>query len=317
MFSTEPSRPLLATVMDSHYSRPLGWTGLHVPPILFGTAALGNVRRVITDQAKLAIVGEWFRQVQPPVFVQATYAHGAGAALEVLARALQRLEIAGDEILLQLATDGAVQECWEKSCRLLEDAYRPKLIVAAAKDLKAWQIARGLRDSGQVLAAGLCISGHGLATASENLPYDEVDFVELVGGYTLMRHSPAAVSLLHLLAERQIPVILSGVFEGGFLVGGNRLDGRVLNSEDSADRSILAWRKSFVTLCDGHGISPAHACLQFALSLPGIIAVRLDSTYADRVAENVYAAYTKVPDNFWASMKEEGLRSQDYPLLGG
>ncbi len=301
--------------MSTDFHHPLGQAGLRIPRVLFGTAALGNVHRVITDQAKLEIVGEWFRHVQPPLFVEASYTHGAGAALEMLGRALQRLEIAGNEIHIQLTTDGAFQECWKKSCLLLGEAYPPKLIVIAAGDTEGWRIARGLRDSERVLAAGIHISGHGKANEFPNLPYEEVDFVELISGYTVMRHSPEVMSLLQELADRQIPVILAGVFDGGFLVGGNRLDERVLNSEDSADRSLLAWRKSFVALCDGHGISPAHACIQFALSLPSVISVRLDSTYADRVAENVRAAYTPVPESFWASMKEEGLLSRDYLLL--
>ncbi len=41
--------------------RHFGATGLRVPPIVFGTAALGNVPEVIPEQRKLAICGEWFR----------------------------------------------------------------------------------------------------------------------------------------------------------------------------------------------------------------------------------------------------------------
>jgi hypothetical protein len=33
----------------------------------------------------------------------------------------------------------------------------------------------------------------------------------------------------------------------------------------------------------------------------------LETSYADRVAENVQAVRHKVPENFWQSMKEEGL----------
>jgi D-threo-aldose 1-dehydrogenase len=80
-----------------------------------------------------------------------------------------------------------------------------------------------------------------------------------------------------------------------------------MNAEDDTQRGLLAWRKAFVALCDGHGITPAHACIQFALSLPGVVAVQLDSSYPDRVAENIRSGFTRVPPNFWASMIEEGL----------
>ena len=38
--------------------RPLGRTGLRVPPIVFGCSALGNLYQVIPDVAKLEIVSE-------------------------------------------------------------------------------------------------------------------------------------------------------------------------------------------------------------------------------------------------------------------
>jgi D-threo-aldose 1-dehydrogenase len=113
------------------------------------------------------------------------------------------------------------------------------------------------------------------------------------------------------VASCQIPIILAGVFEGGFLVGGNRLEGQTVSIDNDAQRASIAWRKAFVSLCDGHGITPAHACIQFALSLPGVVAVQIDSSYSDRVAENIRSAFVEVPANFWASMREEGLLSED------
>jgi D-threo-aldose 1-dehydrogenase len=115
------------------------------------------------------------------------------------------------------------------------------------------------------------------------------------------------------LADRRVPIILAGVFDGGFLAGGNRLDGRAVNADDPSQRWLFAWRKAFVALCDGHGISPTHACIQFALSLRGVVAVQLDSSYADRVAANIRSVYTEVPRGFWESMKEEGLLKEFVP----
>jgi D-threo-aldose 1-dehydrogenase len=117
------------------------------------------------------------------------------------------------------------------------------------------------------------------------------------------------------LEARQIPIIVSGVFDGGFLVGGNRLDGRVLSAEDPADRSLLTWRTSFAALCHGHGVTPAQASIQFALSGPGVVAVVLNSSHPDRAADNIAFVERTVPDAFWASMKEEGLLAADYPYL--
>src|SRR4051812_14055749 len=109
--------------------RPLGATGLSVPPIIFGTAALANEPDVIPEQRKLAICGEWFQQVEPPVWVDVAYSPGNGAGVEVLGRMLRRLDVASEELVVHLSVDGnRLPEVWEKSCRLLGDEYRPTLV---------------------------------------------------------------------------------------------------------------------------------------------------------------------------------------------
>jgi D-threo-aldose 1-dehydrogenase len=160
-----------------------------------------------------------------------------------------------------------------------------------------------------VLGAGMV--ARDLGSLSSLTP--SVDWVVLPGGFTLMRHPADLLASMAELAARQIPVVVSGVFDGGFLVGNNRLDGRVLSTEDPADRSLLTWRTSFAALCHGHGITPAQACIQFALSGPGVAAVMLNSSHPDRVAENTASVERTVPAGFWASMKEEGLLAADYP----
>jgi D-threo-aldose 1-dehydrogenase len=298
------SLPAIA-VLGTNLHRPLGGTGWHVPPIVFGTAALGNVGRVITEQAKLAIIGEWFQQVAPPVFIEAAYEHGDGMALEVLGRVLRRLDVASDEVVIQLTVGERVAECWEKSCRLLGEAYRPKLVAVRAADEDGLRAARELQAAGEVRGVGVVASDW---RAARDCPATgEADWITLAGGCTVMRHPPEVLAFLVELANRQIPVIVTGVFDCGFLVGGSRLDGRVVSAENPADRSLFAWRKAFVALCDGHSITPAHACIQFALALPGVVAVRLDSSYSDRVAANIGSAYAGVPEKFWESMEEEGL----------
>ncbi len=319
---SNPSSPVFSltaiAVLGSDQRRPLGGTELHVPPIVFGSAALGNVDRVTTNQAKLALCGEWFRQVAPPVWIETFYRHGDGMALATLGRVLPRLEISSQDVFIQLAIDrepsldGAhrssadvIAKCWDKSCRLLGYDFRPKLISIGNLDDDAWRTASDLKSAGAVRGCGAAVTDWRIARelATRITP----DWITFIGGCTVMRHPPEILSAMGEFAGRQIPIVLSSIFEGGFLVGGNKLDGRVLNPEESANRSQFSWRKAFVALCDGHGISPSHACIQFAFCAPGVTAIRLESSYLDRVAENVNSVRQKLPDNFWASMKEEGL----------
>jgi D-threo-aldose 1-dehydrogenase len=291
--------------------RPFGAMGLTIPPIVFGTSALGNVPQVIPEQRTLEICGEWFRHVEPPVFIVAAYRHGDCLALEVLERLLRRLDVEGDEVIIHLTLDAdrAADE-WEKSCRLLGGEYRPKLVSIRDADDDAWSAVGELKGDGLILGAGLATRNFG----GLSLSAPPVDWVMLTGGFTLMRHPSELLASMAELAARQIPSVVSGVFEGGFLVGSNRLDGRVKKADDPAGRSLLAWRTSFAALCLGHGVTPAQACIQFALSGSGVVAVVLNSSHPDRAAENVGCAQRTVPDIFWASMKEEGLLAADYPL---
>jgi D-threo-aldose 1-dehydrogenase len=291
--------------------RTLGRTGLNLPPVLFGTAALGNVGRVMTDQAKVALCGEFLRQFDPPVWIETSYAYGGGMALEVLGRALRRLEVTRNEVVIQLTIDSAripsVAEWWDKSCRLLGDNFRPKLIAISDANEESWRAAHDLKAAGEVRGVGLVVSNQ--PRAETCVATIDPDWV-MLRGCSVMRHSKEVLAPMSALAMNQVPLVLSGIFEGGFLVSGNRLDSRTLSAEDASDRSLLAWRKSFVALCDGHGISPSHACIQFARSVPGVFAVRLETSYADRIAQNVDAVCGKVPENFWQSMKEEGLLAE-------
>jgi D-threo-aldose 1-dehydrogenase len=297
----------------SDQRRELSETGLSVPRVLFGTAVLGNEPVVVPEQRKLAICGEWFRQVEPPVFVNVAFEHGDGMALELLGRMLQRLDVTDEEVVIHLSLDSNnVAECWEKSCHLLGERYRPKLVSKSGSAGDRLQSLCELKSARIVRGIGITLD----PTDPLGWPLPDADFVMLRGPFSLLRHPQEVRALVSDLAERRIPILVSNVFEGDFLLGGNRLDGHVLDSADPADRSVLAWRTSFVALCHGHGVSPAHACIQFALSEAGVVAVQLELSDPDRLAEHVEAVVRKVPDAFWSAMKEEGLLEANSSLGG-
>jgi D-threo-aldose 1-dehydrogenase len=135
----------------------------------------------------------------------------------------------------------------------------------------------------------------------------ELGYVHLKHGPNILDHSTHRVEQIKCLAEQDVGVISSNVFAGGFLVGGRALNGRTIDLDTRADESLVAWRKAFTALCHGHGVRPAHACIQYALSTPGVAAVSLSTSNAERVVEAVHAATTQAPSALWASMKEEGL----------
>ncbi len=325
--------------------RPLGQTGLRVPPVVFGTAALSNAFRVIPEPMKRAICCEWIKHVPPPVVIDIATNDGTSQALSTMTKVLHRLEIAPEEVVIsnRLGSNhdvargsldyDTILESWEDECRLLGSNYRPKLVsidgldeYIAAADLlndrerrfqdvfEAHRALAELKQGGRVIGIG--------ATAKDWRIVKEIDaqvsldWVMLRGAFTIFQHPHDLLTWMDDLAVRQIAVINSSIFQGGFLVGGRCLGDRAIDAENTADKPLLSWRKSFVALCQGHGISPAHASIQFALSAPSVVAVMLNTSHSDRIQENVRLTATKVPNPFWASMKEEGLLAADYPHVG-
>ena len=344
--------------------RPLGKTGLRVPPIVFGCSALGNLYQVIPDVAKLEIVSEWFEHVAPPVFIDTAGKYGAGLALEVLGQSLAKFEIPPGDVLIssklgwkraplttpeptfepgvwidiehdavqRISYDG-ILECWEESCRLLGDAYKPQLVSVHDPDEYLAAAALARRSPAPLRRRRRCVPrarGAEAARRSAGVGVGAKDWRVIqeiadgrrarLGDARQQPHRDAASAGAARVRRaaggtRTSAIINSAVFHAGFLVGGKYFDYRVVRPENDADRPLFAWRKSFVALCEAHGISPMHACVQFGLSVPGVVAVALNTSHADRIRENVAAVVTPVPPQFWASLKEEGLLAKDYPYV--
>jgi len=70
-----------------------------VPPIIFGTSALGNLYKALDEKNKLEIISNWFRFVKSPV-IDTAGKYGAGLALEVIGNGLRKLRIASGNITI-------------------------------------------------------------------------------------------------------------------------------------------------------------------------------------------------------------------------
>jgi D-threo-aldose 1-dehydrogenase len=343
--------------------RPFGNTGLQVPPVVFGSTALGNAFKVVPEVTKLEICSKWFDCVEPPVFIDTAGKYGAGLGLEMIGRALAKFEIPPEQVVIsnklawvraplrtseplfepgvwkglehdavQRISYQGILECWDEGCRLLGEAYRPRLAsvhdpdeyLAAASspddrrcrfdDIRdAYRGLAELKQRGEVVGVG--VGAKDWRSVQEIDAAVPLDWVMLANSFTVMRHPPELLRFMESLAERNIPIINSAVFHAGFLVGGPYFDYRIVNAQNDADRPLFAWRKSFVALCEAHGISPMHACVQFGKSGPGVAAVALNTSHPDRVGENVAAVLNPVPPQFWGSLKEEGLIAMDYKYV--
>src|SRR5690606_229271 len=96
---------------------------------------------------------------------------------------------------------------------------------------------------------------------------------------------------------------------------GKYFDYEEVSPDAPETRDLFEWRETFHLLCERHKITPAVACIQFALSPPGVLAVSLNTSDPQRIAQNVEAVEATVPPEFWQEARQQKLIDADYPHL--
>ncbi|NMC40777.1 MAG: aldo/keto reductase, partial [Bacteroidales bacterium] len=139
--------------------RQIGKTSVFIPPVIFGTSALGNLYSALSDETKTAIVEECLRHVPAPVVFDSAGKYGAGLALEKLGGILSMLGARQEDVIISnklgwlrtplqtpeptfekgvwfgikndarqnISYDG-ILECWEQGNNLLGGKFQPQLV---------------------------------------------------------------------------------------------------------------------------------------------------------------------------------------------
>lgn len=88
----------MKSLKETH--RPLGKTGVDVPPIIFGTSCLGNLYEVVPDETKLGVLSEIITHSPAPAVFDSAGKYGAGLALEVIGDSLRKLDVAPENVVI-------------------------------------------------------------------------------------------------------------------------------------------------------------------------------------------------------------------------
>ncbi|MEQ8847694.1 aldo/keto reductase [Botrimarina sp.] len=326
-----------------------------LPPIVFGSATLGNLFAAYPDEQKLAIARAWIQSVPKPVHIDTAGKYGAGLALECIGRNLRELGVAADEVVIsnklgwvrkplegdeplfergiwhglqhdaeqQISYDGILR-CWEEGNELLGEPYAARLLsvhdpdeyLAAAADeddrFRRWDDIQGayralaeLRDRGEADAVG--VGAKDWRTIVEVDKRVDLDWVMIANSLTLYSHPTELLAFVDSLRERGVPAINSAVFHSGFLVGGDFFDYHKQSPSNPEDLERLAWRERFFKVCRTHGVEPAAACMHFAVSPPGVVALAISSSRPERIASDVAVMRSPPPQAFWEELKTRRL----------
>jgi D-threo-aldose 1-dehydrogenase len=230
----------------------------------------------------------------------------------------------------KISYDGII-ECFEQGNVLL-NGYHPQLVsvhdpdeyLANAVDenhekklyndiLDAYDALYDLKKEGKVQGIGV---GAKNWQVIKRLTNDvQLDWIMIANSLTIKNHPKELLYFVGDMKSRGVSVINSAVFHSGFLVGSNYYDYRAVSPTEPADKMLFQWRDEFFELCRQFNIKPAEACVQFALSVPGVESIALNTTDKKRVKDNVAMASAKIPAEFWQLMKAKGLISKEYPFL--
>lgn len=80
--------------------RPIGTTGIELPPIVFGISCLGNLYKIIPHETKLNIVRQALEHVDAPVVFDGAGKYGAGLALETLGQCLRESRATAENVII-------------------------------------------------------------------------------------------------------------------------------------------------------------------------------------------------------------------------
>lgn len=225
----------------------------------------------------------------------------------------------------KISYDG-ILECFEQGNELL-NGYTPQMVsvhdpdeyLASAKDeqhaaqlyedvLDAYEALYDLKQKGRVQSVGVGAKDWKVIQRIANDV--ELDWVMIANSMTIHKHPAELLEFMQELDKKGVFIINSAVFQSGFLVGSDYYDYKLVSRDNPEGRELFWWREAFFKLCRQYGIKPAEACVQFALRVPGVKSIALNTTSAKRVKENIEMVNLKIPNEFWEAMKAEGLIQQ-------
>lgn len=171
--------------------------------------------------------------------------------------------------------------------------------------IEAYTALKELKSSGHVSSIGI---GAKDWKVIRRITADvDLDWVMIANSLTLKSHPKDLITFVKELHQKNIKVINSAVFNGGFLTGGSFYNYQPVDRETVSGAALLNWRAAFFSICDQFGVLPAEACFNFSFQFPGIGSIALNTTKPEKVAGNVALVRKKIPVEFWKEMLDQGL----------
>lgn len=222
-------------------------------------------------------------------------------------------------------------ECFEQGNELLgsyksemASIHDPDEYLAAAIDakdeakryndiLEAYNALIELKQQGKIISVG---TGAKNWKSIERISKDiSLDWVMFANSITLKSHPQQLLNFVKELHSKDVTIINSAVFNGGFLVGKDYYNYELIDKNTKEGKALYQWREQFFELCNAFKIKPAEACFNFGFNIPGVDSVALSTSHPDKVKTNIEMATKIIPSTFWDAMKQNGLLEQHFNIV--
>ena len=301
--------------MDLDERRPIGGSGLRVPPLCIGMAEIGSPS-VPEDQA-LAVVQAVLDGPVPFMDTSASYGDGEserriGVVLRergglpegfVLAtkadRDLTTRDFSGDQ----------ARRSVERSLRLLGldhlqlvYLHDPEFATQSFEELTgaggAVQALLGLQREGVIGVVGFASGPSELVTRYVDTGAFAAAIIH--NRYTLLERS--AEQLFPVAAAHGTAVLNAAPYGGGLLAKGPREHPRYMYRPASTE--FLRRAEQMAEACARYDVPLAAAALQFSLREPHVTSTIVGFSRADRLQRTIELAQLPVPNALWAELNE-------------
>lgn len=225
-----------------------------------------------------------------------TYDYSAAATRRSVEDSLQRLGVSSLDIVFihDLSPDnGDMGDKWTE--------YFDQAAKGAMPELAK------MRDEGIIKAWGFGVNT--LPPILRALDAGDPDIFLAACQYTLMQHEETLEKLFPACAAKGVSVVVGSPLNNGFLAGRDRF-----NYGGTIPEGFKEKRARMQQIAAAHKVDLRTAALQFCMAPEDVSAVIPGARKAHQPAENVASLDAKIPADFWAELKAEGLVADRAPV---
>lgn len=314
-------------------------SGVALPPLGIGTAAIGNLYTPVSDAVAHATIREALDAGVTYFDTAPHYGFGLaerrlGEALgdapvllsTKVGRLLEPTQAGGErhsfvdadpfEPRFDYSAEGILRSHQSSLVRLRRD--RVDILLAHdlgrlthgeehSRHLRAflqggYRAMRDLKDSGAIRAIGIGVNE--IEICLELMREVELDVILLAGRYTLLDRS-AAASLIPECGRRGVQLIIGGPYNSGILAQNDLSGTHPLRYDYArAPDDLIARARALAAQCARFGVSLPAAALQFPLRDPRVATVIAGVASPGEVRDLIARAEAPVPVGLWATLTE-------------